>query len=244
MHPLLENVFETKQFLNSRNELVAINSETPKGQCQFLQDLVREGRYTRTLEIGFAYGTSTLAIVEEVARQNGSHTVIDKFQMESWGGNGLDLIDQAGLSKHLEFIDTYCYEALPQLMQAGRRFDFAYVDSTKQLDWLLVDFFFIDKLLNIGGMVVFDDVSYPSIRKLLRYLSRFPAYKVHSQYPASQPEKGLRKMAGWLRAFPKAARVLRPEILVPDHALGLNSNCIALLKTAEDQRRWDWHVDF
>lgn len=244
MHPLLENIFETRQFLNSRNELVAVNSETPKGQCQYLQTLIRERSYTRTLEIGFAYGTSTLAIVEEVARQKGRHTVIDKYELDAWGGNGLDLIAQAGLSQHLEFIDKYCYEVLPQMMQAGRRFDFAYIDSTKQLDWLLVDFFYIDKLLNVGGMIVFDDVSFPSIRKLLRYLSRFPGYTVHSQYPVSTPEKGLRKMAGWLRAIPKATKLLRSEMLLPDHALGLNSNCIALLKTSEDERTWDWHVDF
>jgi hypothetical protein len=34
---------------------------------------------------GFAYGMSTLAIVEEIAKRNGHHTVIDKFQMDRLG---------------------------------------------------------------------------------------------------------------------------------------------------------------
>ncbi|HVU98918.1 MAG TPA: class I SAM-dependent methyltransferase [Puia sp.] len=244
MHPLLEGIFATRQFRNSKNEIVKISSETSKGQCEYLQAIIRDKGYNRSLEIGFAYGTSTLAIVEEVAKKNGRHTVIDKFQLEGWGGNGLDLVRQAGYGDSLEFIGKFCYASLPELMSAGRRFDFAYIDSTKQLDWLLVDFFYIDKMLDPGGMIVFDDVSFPGIRKLLRYLSQFPDYRIHSQYPVNAPITGLRKAAGVLKGIPGMKKLLRPEILVSDYEMGLNAECIALEKTGEDQRRWDWHAEF
>jgi predicted O-methyltransferase YrrM len=244
MNALLEDIFKTKKFRNSRNEIIDINSETSRGQCEYLQNLIRENGFTDSLEIGFAYGMSTLAIVEEIAKRNGRHTVIDKFQVTDWGGNGLDLVQQAGYEPNLTFVDKYCYEVLPQLMQNGLKIDFAYIDSTKQFDWLLVDFFYIDKLLKVGGIVVFDDVAFPSIRKLLRYLSDFPGYKVHSSFPASVPSSALRKMAGLLKVLPKAKRLFRPEIFVTDHELGLNANCIALRKIDEDKRGWDWHTDF
>ena len=244
MHPLLEQIFSTKQFHNSRNEIVKVSSETSKGQCEYLQELIRTKGFSQSLEIGFAYGTSTLAIVEEIAKRNGRHTVIDKFQLEGWGGNGLDLVKQAGYADNLEFIGKFCYSSLPELMTAGRRFDFAYIDSTKQLDWLLVDFFYIDKMMETGGIIVFDDATFPGIRKLLRYVSQFPNYRVHSQYPANEPTAGLRKAAGNLRALPGGKKLLRPEIVVSDYEMGLNGDCIALEKTGEDKRNWDWHVEF
>jgi predicted O-methyltransferase YrrM len=244
MNPLLEKIFETRKFTNSRNETVDVDSETSRGQCEFLQTLIRENGFTESLEIGFAYGTSTLSIIEEVAKKNGHHTVIDKFEMDSYGGNGLDLVRQAGYGQNITFHEKYCYEVLPELMQSGKKFDFAYIDSTKQFDWLLVDFFYIDKLLKVGGMIVFDDAFFPSIRKLLRYVSSFPTYKIYSQFPASHPSSVARKMAGWFRVLPGAGRLLRPEVLVSDHELGLNTNCVALQKRAEDKRSWDWHTDF
>jgi predicted O-methyltransferase YrrM len=244
MNALLEDLFKTKKFRNSSNEIIDINSETSRGQCEYLQSLIRENGFTDSLEIGFAYGMSTLAIVEEIAKRNGHHTVIDKFQIADWGGNGLDLVKQAGYGPNLTFIEKYCYEVLPELMQNGRKIDFAYIDSTKQFDWLLVDFFYIDKLMKVGGIVVFDDVAFPSIRKLLRYLSGFPGYIVHSQFPASVPPSAFRKLAGLLKILPKAKRLFRPEIFVTDHELGLNAHCIALRNIYEDKRSWDWHTDF
>lgn len=244
MNTILEEIFETKSYVNSRDEVIRINSETSRGQCGFLQQLIRQHNFKESLEIGFAYGLSTVAIVEEIAQRNGRHTVIDKFEMEDWGGNGLDLVRKAGYADKLLFIDKYCYQALPELMLAGREFDFAYIDSTKQFDWLMVDFFYIDKMLKINGMIVFDDVTFPGIRRLLRYISRFPSYKVYAQFPGNSPVSRLRRWAHGLKALPQASRLLRPEILTSDYELGLNANCIALQKIEEDKRLWNWHIDF
>jgi predicted O-methyltransferase YrrM len=244
MNPLLEEIFESKKFTNSAGQRITVDSETSREQCAYLQDIIRKNHFTDSLEIGFAFGTSTLSIVEAVAANNGRHTVIDKFEITAYGGSGLDLVRQAGYADRLEFVEKFCYETLPEYMLAGRKFDFAYIDSTKQFDWLMIDFFYIDKMLKIGGIVTFDDVTFESIRKLLRYISRFPGYKVYSQFPASQPVSTSRRMVEWLKVIPKAKRILRPEIVVSDRSLGLNANCVALQKIHEDDRSWDWHIDF
>jgi len=244
MNTLLTSIFETRQFINSKNQPIKIHSETSKQQCEFLQKIIRDNHCKRSLEIGFAYGTSTLAIMEEVVKNGGSHLVIDKFQHADWDGNGLDLIKQSGYSEKLEFVEAYCYETLPKLLDAGRKFDFAYIDSTKQFDWLLVDFFYLDKLLETNGIIAFDDANFPGIRKLLRFISQFPNYKVYAQFPENFKPGSLRKVAELLKRLPKSKKLLKEEVLMSDFDLGINANCIALIKIDDDKRRWDWHIDF
>ena len=71
MNTLLEKTFETKQFKNSKNEVVTVNSETSREQCAFLQHIIKETHCKKSLEIGFAYGTSTLAITEAIPENGG-----------------------------------------------------------------------------------------------------------------------------------------------------------------------------
>jgi predicted O-methyltransferase YrrM len=244
MHPILQNVFESKEFINNKGETIKIHSETSEKQCEFLQNIIRENKFKNSIEIGFAYGLSTLAIVEEVTKNGGRHVVIDKFENNAWGGNGLDLINQAGYSGQLEFYEEFCYQALPKFLDNGRTFDFAYIDSTKQLDWLLVDFFYLDKLMEVNGIIVFDDVRWPSVRKLLRYISQFPNYKVYSQFPRNIAQKKSWKVDLLLKVAPKLNKFLKEEFFKSDYELQINANCVALIKVNEDKRNWDWHVKF
>jgi len=43
----------------------------------------------------------------------------------------------------------------------GERIDFAFIDGAHTFDHVLVDFFYIDRMLNVGGIVAFDDVGFP-----------------------------------------------------------------------------------
>ncbi|HEX8330579.1 MAG TPA: class I SAM-dependent methyltransferase [Hymenobacter sp.] len=243
MNRLLENIFITKSFKNSAGLTVNIHSETSKEQCEFLQRIIRENNFHSSIEIGFAYGMSTLAIVEQIEKNNGTHLVIDKFQHSGWSGNGLDLIEQAGYADNLEFVEEFCYISLPKILASGRKFDFAYIDSTKQMDWLLVNFFYLDKLLSKNGIIVFDDVDFPGIRKLLRYISQFPSYEVYAQYPENR-NSTTGNYSKLLTAMPKAKKFLKEEILISDSELGIDASCVALKKTNDDARNWDWHVSF
>jgi hypothetical protein len=130
------------------------------------------------------------------------------------------------------------------LLQSDEKFDFAYIDSSKQFDGLLVDFFYLDKILNINGIIVFDDVGFPGIRKLLRYLSQFPNYKIYSQFPQNNAPSLLRRAARILRRIPVIKKLIKEEILLSDFELGINSSCVALQKIDHDKRNWEWHVNF
>ncbi len=244
MNETLENILNTKKYTNKSGITVDIHSFTSKAQCLYLQNIIKENKFESSIEIGFAFGTSTLAITEEIVKNGGKHIVIDKYENTGWGGFGIDLIEETGNSGNVDFREEYCYDVLPVLLKEGRRFDFAYIDSTKQFDWLLVNFFYLDKLLDINGIIVFDDVNFPGIRKLLRYISQFPNYKVHSQFPVNKKEKKKRSLAKLLSVLPQPESLLRPEILKTNYELGINAPAIALQKIEDDKRNWDWHVNF
>ena len=58
----------------------------------------------------------------------------------------------------------------PRLAAAGSRIQFAFIDGWHTFDHALVDFFFVDRMLDVGGIVVIDDVGYPSIRRLCHFI--------------------------------------------------------------------------
>jgi predicted O-methyltransferase YrrM len=244
MNSILEEIFSTGQFKASSGDYVQVHSETPREQCVYLQDLISTHGYKFSLEIGLAFGMSALAIGEAVVKNGGKHLVMDKFQYDEWGGHGMDLLRQAGYENHVEFKEEFCYVLLPKLLEEGRRFDFAYIDSTKLLDWLMVDFFYLDKLIEPGGMIVFDDLKFNSIKKLLRYLVQLPHYEVYNQFPSNEPMELKWKVAGILKYIPGMKKILREDLLVTDYALGLNSRCVAIKKIGNDERKYNWHVKF
>jgi predicted O-methyltransferase YrrM len=244
MHPLLEGIFKTGKFNTSSGAAVEVHSETPREQCIYLQDIIVQHGYKQSLEIGFAFGISALAIGEAIVNNAGRHLVIDKYEYKIWGGHGVDLIRQAGFEGHIDFREDFCYEVLPKLLEEGRQFDFAYIDSTKLFDWLMVDFFYIDKMMVPGGMIVFDDLKFSSIRKLLRYISQLPHYEIHSQFPSNETMDLKWKLAGFLRHLPGLKKILREDLIISDHTLGLNTRCVAIRKIKADDRYYDWHVKF
>jgi predicted O-methyltransferase YrrM len=244
MNQMLENVFSSKKFLKKNGEWIDIHSETSRDQCLFLQKIISDNKFSNSIEIGFAHGMSALAITEEVSKNNGKHLIIDKFEISNWNSIGLDIIEQAELSSFIEYHEEYCYEILPKLYQNGRKFDFAYIDSTKQLDWLLVNFFYIDRMLELNGVIVFDDVTFPSIRKLLRYISQFPEYKVYDTYPKNNKSHLAFQFLSFFKKLPFSKKILNEKIVLPDYKLGINTNCVALQKIGNDIRKWNWHKDF
>jgi hypothetical protein len=60
--------------------------------------------------------------------------------------------------------------ALAEIERSGQRVDFAFIDGWHTFDFALVDFFFIDRISSVGGVVVFDDANWPAIRKVCRFV--------------------------------------------------------------------------
>ncbi len=256
MNPVLKEIMLTGHVRRCDGRLLPIHSSITMDQGRFLQTLIDELSATVTLEVGLGYGVSALFICDAIGGKSGArHVVIDPNQErlrtggDSWDGVGLENLRRAGYGELIEFHEEPSHLALPALESSRRRFDLAFIDGWHTFDHALVDFFYLDHLLKVGGTVVLDDADWPSLRKLCRFIATNRAYRVlrcHVQDPCSGVplRHQLRQLAGGL---PKTmARLLRDEIINPDLELGLipGSRCIAFTKVADDTRGFDFHRAF
>lgn len=60
--------------------------------------------------------------------------------------------------------------AAPKRLEAGAIFDLVFIDGMHCFEYKSLDEFFGDRLLRLGGYLVFHDAVFPSTRKVLRLL--------------------------------------------------------------------------
>jgi predicted O-methyltransferase YrrM len=261
---VLRTILATKTVVTASGIERRLHSSISEDEGIFLQKLIRDHKPRRSLEIGCAYGISSLYICEALSEVGAAkHIIIDYAQFfphdagrwghpnSGWEGIGLKNLKQAGYESLVEFHEERSYECLPALLKNNTKIDFAFVDGQHTFDYVMVDFFFIDKLLNVGGIVAFDDASFPSIRKVCRYALTNMRYSVVGPSPL---KKGLFKgfMQRIITAAPLSKRLAKPEIVVSDDTLGLPSDYVALRKEEDDligqgantTRRSDTHNAF
>jgi predicted O-methyltransferase YrrM len=244
MDPVAERLLRTRKVVDNDGNELPLHSFTPMEQGEYLQSLVRATSARVTLEVGFAYGISTLFICEALKHQGAlRHYVIDPYQHD-WKNIGIRNVDEAGYANLVEFFPEQSYEVLPRLLRDGVKIDFAYIDTTKVFDHVLVDCFFVFRLLRAGGLFVLDDCTFPGLRKLARMLSQDPAIRVHSSFGAAPSRRSLRIGGKILGRLPKSRQVFSSRLIATDEELGVNAHCIAFEKVSDDNRNWDWFCDF
>jgi len=173
MNAVLERVYQERAVVDSRGQRRAV---FPAGlgpeRARYLFELVRTRRPSRTLEIGFAFGLSTLAIAEAL-RQNGHghHLVIDPKERTYFDGIGLRHVEEAGLAEWITFYEEPAELCLPRLVSEGVRIDFAFDDSDHLFDHVLAEFLFLAKLLERGGLVVLDDALLPGVARACDFIA-------------------------------------------------------------------------
>src|SRR3954447_9697663 len=134
-------------------------------EAEMLFELVASIRPAITLEVGLGHGFSAMVICEAARDVAGrKHIVIDPHQNTYWKGRGLAHVEGAGHGDILEFHEGRSFDILPQLIGRGVQIDLAFIDGWHTFDFVFVDAFFVDKMLRPGGVVVFDDADWPSIR--------------------------------------------------------------------------------
>ena len=263
MDPVLSELIRTGVSPTPEGGSVPLQSHVLADEAEFLGRVVRELKPVTTLEVGLAMGCSALAICEAIAgTANARHIVMDPRQNARplWGGIGLHNLARAGFSPLVEFHEEPSFRALARLETERRRIQFAFIDGFHTFDFTLVDLFLIDRLLDVGGLVAFDDADWPSVRRVVRYVATNLAYTVHATMPprrdrwspARRAYEGVRGAAGAVlgvaSSLPGVGRglsaAISPEWRGIDVRLGLGGPCVVLRKSAEDSRRFDHHVEF
>lgn len=239
MNALIETIYETRGVEDAAgNRRPCGDSPIHREVCRLLYDLIRHGGRRSTLEIGMAYGLSTLSICQSL-RDNGGgrHTAIDPNQSSVYDSIGVLNVERAGLSEHFRLIEDRSYLALPQLCRDGEHFDLVFIDGSHIFDFILIDFFYADRMLEVGGLVAFDDLWMPAVRKIISYVLSNRSYEL-IRMPAP------RYASTWHRAVVIGRRFLQ-DPLGRDVAVKLiPTNVCVVRKLAEDNRPWDFHRRF
>jgi predicted O-methyltransferase YrrM len=254
MNPALKRILETQVVSDGRETISLRHPEFPdrfshvgRSTGELLQRAVADVQPGVSLEIGLAYGVSTLFICEALSAlpHPGVHIVLDPFQHGKWKGIGLKNIEEAGFRDLVEFHEERSEMFLPRLVAEGRRVDFAFIDGLHRFDQAFVEFYYVNRLLRPGGVVLFDDAARASVKRVVRHALTYPCYEVYATTEESQsapsPLGRLRARAGRL---PTVRKIVRPDVLTRDWDLGVLGRCVGLRKVAEDQREHHWDADF
>ena len=112
---------------------------------------------------------------------------------------------------------------MPRFLAQGLCFDFAFVDGLHRFDQMALEFFYINRMLDVGGIVIFDDMQLPSVQKILSYIDGYDCYE-----RLAIPGK---------IAHTKAFRVRKMANVPPTRIIGF-------VKTEVDNREEHWFHDF
>ena len=121
-----------------------------------------ESKAATSIEIGCAYGISSIFIclaLSEINGSNFSHTILDPYQYrdDKWCGIGMENIKRSGFSDNVQLLEKGSELALPELLANNQSYRFGFIDGWHTFDHCLMDFFYINKMLEVGGVICFDD---------------------------------------------------------------------------------------
>jgi predicted O-methyltransferase YrrM len=95
--------------------------------AQILHTAITERNVLRSIEIGCAYGVSSMYICDALAQRPGAvHVIIDPAQSSRFQRIGVGNLERCGYD-FFRLIEEPSELALPRLWQAGERFDFALI---------------------------------------------------------------------------------------------------------------------
>jgi predicted O-methyltransferase YrrM len=170
LHPRLLVLFDEKKLLNNEGKEVALSSAITPANAARLTRIVRDMGANRAIEIGLAHGVSALSILHGMGVASAQLVSIDPFQTSQWQGCGRRLVLDQGLGDRHEIIEDMNWFALPELLRKNAKFNFAYIDGDHSFACAFLDFFYIDKMLDVGGVVVFNDCGMPSVQRVVSYV--------------------------------------------------------------------------
>ena len=248
MNNVLATILRTSLVDGDHTQL-PLHSSMSREEGDLIDNVFRTVKPAISLEIGFAYGISTLFVCDALAANGkaATHIVIDPAQNSHWGGIGVKNIARAGYENFIDFREERSEIALPSLLACGTRVQAAIIDGNHTFDHVLVDFFYVNKMLTVGGIAILDDTYYPSISRVVEHIMTYPAYELFAT--TTRPSMARRTKTRMRRSLARWIPKLRREWDYFGKKWGSKAywaypSCMAFRKIAEDDRRWDWHVDF
>jgi predicted O-methyltransferase YrrM len=249
VNPVLDEIVRTGEVLLPSGELVKVTSHIDPARGALLQRAIVEIRPKVAVEVGLAFGVSTLYMLDALSAVGAEKLIgIDPVQSGAgWRGGGLHNVRRAGYGEIYEFHEDTSQQVLPRLARRGERIGIGFIDGWHTFDHALVDFFYIDQMLDEGGIVIFDDVASEAIRRLCEFVIANRSYEIFGairNVQGSTMRQKAKRFVGELllplyRTDQTPTRRIRARIGELHDV-----NFLALQKCTDDHRRWDHFVNF
>jgi predicted O-methyltransferase YrrM len=179
--PLLHKIFASGKVESADGREIPLVANIAPEYAVALYRAVKASRPKAVVEIGMATGIATVTILTALNEigEGGRLITIDPFQNAPdvpWSGVGVANVQRSGFAASHSLIEKYDYLALPKLVGDGQRIQFAYIDGWHTFDYTLLDFFFVDKMMDPDGVVGFNDCGYRAVDRALRYVMTHRKY--------------------------------------------------------------------
>lgn len=249
MNPVLAEIENSGTMSLPSGETITVHSHVGMGSGRVIRHAIEVAKPKLACEVGLAYGISSLYILDAMQQHGGGRLIgMDPAQHDgTWRSGGLHNLERAGFADRYEFHEDTSQRILPRLAEAGTRIQFGFIDGWHTFDHTLVDFFYIDQMLDVGGVVVLDDVGYPGLRRLAHFIVTNRDYEVLGFDPIAVQASWKGRLK---RVFQKLLIPIVRDNFTPDaRSIALEravdkAQLIALRKRGHDRRSFDHFVSF
>ena len=138
------------------------------------------------LEIGLAYGTSSLIIANELVlhsqkfKSNINYDVIDYYQSTQWKNIGHENVNLFIKDNNYINYKLYKYlsiEIMSKLKKNNNKYDIIFIDGGHDEITVNNDMYYSHKMLKINGIIIIDDVLHSSVKKAIKnFLYKYGKY--------------------------------------------------------------------
>ncbi len=245
---IINEIYQSRIVRDAFGNEYDLSSEVDPVEGDYLYQIVSsDSSIRRTLEVGCAYGLSSLHICEALRnRQEASHVIIDPMQMSDWHGIGITHLKNAGID-FFNLIPEPSELALPELLRSQPKgFDLIFVDGWHTFDQTMLDLFYANRLVRVGGYIVIDDCQWRSVSAAVAYYKNYPAFEQVKE-PTIIAHSGKQRIAKAVTTVfhPGLARLILPTGLYSHYYRRMRfPTIVAFKKVAEDTRSWTWFEEF
>lgn len=175
---LLRDLFKTGRVNLPDGRTGKLSANVSELGSKVLYRAVSENKCKNVLEIGMAYGVSSLSILSALQKNGGRLTSVDPYVGWPTGRQAaLNHITKAGFAELHTHLQDFSFRALPRLLLDGMTFDFIYIDGAHDYDNVFIDYLYADKLLSPGGVMGFNDVGWPDVWPVVKRALRRNDYE-------------------------------------------------------------------